>query len=332
MDSAVKPRLQWLDVMKGLGIIAVVAGHVADTRFVYVFHMPLFFIISGFLMKAGRYTDAGMLRHNAMRLLVPYFVFLLIFYVPEALHAIRKGQDLPGLELPHGGSMLQGRLTVFWFITVLFLSSWIFNFMLNRGWLSAFLFVGILFAGYVVGYKHVDLPWAAHVVPVAVFYLWIGNRSALLYGKLMAVSWPRIYGWIIAALIIASFVVAWIWRGNLAMDMKVGYYGIPVLSVAFSIWLTFCIAIVSMWICRTRHLGGVLALIGEASLIIMFLHMAIHRTMHTLPWGITIIPAIAIPLLIYVIVKRYPLTSLLFLGIRKTGKASGGKINDSKLK
>ena len=45
MDSAVKPRLQWLDVMKGLGIIAVVAGHVADTRFVYVFHMPLFFII-----------------------------------------------------------------------------------------------------------------------------------------------------------------------------------------------------------------------------------------------------------------------------------------------
>lgn len=48
-------RLSWLDVLKGIGIILVVIGHVYSNRTVfnwlYSFHMPLFFLAAGWGYK-----------------------------------------------------------------------------------------------------------------------------------------------------------------------------------------------------------------------------------------------------------------------------------------
>lgn len=67
MESAVKkPRLEWLDALRGFTMIMVVANHVlgfgfgmtgkvsASMQFLILFRMPLFFFVSGFLAyKAG---------------------------------------------------------------------------------------------------------------------------------------------------------------------------------------------------------------------------------------------------------------------------------------
>ncbi len=51
-----RERLDWLDALKGIGIAAVVAGHIwAGSVFrdeVYRFHMPLFFMASGAVSRA----------------------------------------------------------------------------------------------------------------------------------------------------------------------------------------------------------------------------------------------------------------------------------------
>lgn len=46
-------RLDWIDWMKAIGIYLVVLGHFYSVgeQFIYVFHIPLFFLISGFLSK-----------------------------------------------------------------------------------------------------------------------------------------------------------------------------------------------------------------------------------------------------------------------------------------
>jgi Fucose 4-O-acetylase and related acetyltransferases len=46
-------RLEWIDWMKVLGIYLIVLGHFHSIgeRFIYVFHVPLFFVISGLLCK-----------------------------------------------------------------------------------------------------------------------------------------------------------------------------------------------------------------------------------------------------------------------------------------
>ena len=51
--SSSSKRLEWIDWMKALGIYLIVLGHFYSYggKFVYVFHVPLFFLISGFLCK-----------------------------------------------------------------------------------------------------------------------------------------------------------------------------------------------------------------------------------------------------------------------------------------
>ncbi len=87
--------------LQTFGIILVVLGHSfylfpADTpviRWTYGFHMPLFFFISGYLLKyvhgdlaqlhlSGR---SGYLTRKARRLLVPYTVISSLFFVPKAI-------------------------------------------------------------------------------------------------------------------------------------------------------------------------------------------------------------------------------------------------------
>ena len=57
----VSARLKWLDIAKGLGILLMVLGHssvpVVVAKFIWAFHMPLFFIASGWTTnwEKGRY-------------------------------------------------------------------------------------------------------------------------------------------------------------------------------------------------------------------------------------------------------------------------------------
>ena len=50
-----KERLSWLDVLKGIGIILVVMGHIYSNSIIfnwlYSFHMPLFFFAAGCVYK-----------------------------------------------------------------------------------------------------------------------------------------------------------------------------------------------------------------------------------------------------------------------------------------
>ena len=76
-----------IDIAKGIGILLVIVGHTgglpADTyihHFIYSFHMPLFFILGGFLFKPSNIVTH--IRKDAKRLLLPYVfsVFLLILW------------------------------------------------------------------------------------------------------------------------------------------------------------------------------------------------------------------------------------------------------------
>ena len=70
-------RLLWMDSAKALGIILVVLGHVPSTfeyRWViYLFHMPLFFVLSGYLFKLA--TPREELVRSFKSLMVPYFIY-----------------------------------------------------------------------------------------------------------------------------------------------------------------------------------------------------------------------------------------------------------------
>ncbi len=59
-----KQRDQTLDVLKGIGIILMVVGHSGSPieHFVYLFHMALFFMASGYTWSDSKVKDLGTMK------------------------------------------------------------------------------------------------------------------------------------------------------------------------------------------------------------------------------------------------------------------------------
>ena len=125
--AAKKPRLGWLDALRGFTMILVLTNHVAlksfgmqirwsaALQFFLLFRMPLFFFISGFLAyKASRLWDARTLRELSLKKmrvqLIPTIVFFLLY-----LAMIPSAPFLDSLQEALASGMKAG----YWFTLVL---------------------------------------------------------------------------------------------------------------------------------------------------------------------------------------------------------------------
>lgn len=74
-----------IDILKGLGIILMVAGHSGFpfTRFIYLFHMAIFFMASGFCFKSESSANVGttikFIKRRFIKLWLPYVVWTTLF-------------------------------------------------------------------------------------------------------------------------------------------------------------------------------------------------------------------------------------------------------------
>ena len=83
MDTqAKKTRLAWIDIAKGIAIIAILMQHIpfkgADGSALFVpyvgqYHVPLFFLVAGFFVSTNK-PMGKFVREKALRLLVPYIL------------------------------------------------------------------------------------------------------------------------------------------------------------------------------------------------------------------------------------------------------------------
>ena len=51
-------RIVWVDFAKGSAIILVVLGHFSEgdlQKFIFVFHMPFFFVMAGYLLNFNKW-------------------------------------------------------------------------------------------------------------------------------------------------------------------------------------------------------------------------------------------------------------------------------------
>ena len=133
-------RLSWLDVTKGFLMILVVIGHYPGeldfplSKYIYWFHMPAFFILSGLFFKPilekGQTKKA--IYKRFMQLIVPYLFFLV------SITTIRYGMEISSgnldiswylndvWKLVIGGRFARGAYGVFWFVTTLFFTYLVF--------------------------------------------------------------------------------------------------------------------------------------------------------------------------------------------------------------
>ena len=80
-----KVRDRSFDILKGIGIMIMIMGHVTwggDSElniWYHSFHMPLFYIISGYFFKETDFL--GLIRKRLKSLLIPYTFWGLFFFL-----------------------------------------------------------------------------------------------------------------------------------------------------------------------------------------------------------------------------------------------------------
>lgn len=69
-------RLKWLDIAKGIAIILMVIGHTSIpeifSRFIFAFHMPLFFIASGWTTNWKKLNIADFIKRRLKTIMLPF--------------------------------------------------------------------------------------------------------------------------------------------------------------------------------------------------------------------------------------------------------------------
>lgn len=81
-------RQDWIDSLRGMAIILVIVAHLNVVsselnQYIYSFHMPLFFFISGYLFNAEKYINIGQryFEKKSHSLIIPYLSFSIISYI-----------------------------------------------------------------------------------------------------------------------------------------------------------------------------------------------------------------------------------------------------------
>ena len=134
-ENSLSVRQEYMDIFRGFGIILMVMGHVNfGSRFdffIHAFHMPMFFVISGFFFPSAMdVTLSNFVRKKARTLLFPYIVFGLCHYLINLLLYPEKGID-PLMHLLFVNTTNMPIAGALWFLTALFLTE-CFYFLINR--------------------------------------------------------------------------------------------------------------------------------------------------------------------------------------------------------
>ncbi|KZT82998.1 acyltransferase family protein [Lactiplantibacillus plantarum] len=92
VGEIMRKRVMWIDIARGIAMLSVIVGHSlfyyvsSDVgRYIYAFHMPIFFILSGYLYREKAYAKE--LKGAAKNLLLPYYatclVMIAVFFVAQ---------------------------------------------------------------------------------------------------------------------------------------------------------------------------------------------------------------------------------------------------------
>lgn len=147
-----KQRIEWIDIAKGIGIIAVLIGHTNSGILqyeIYSFHIPLFIFLSGMLFSGGTKTAKDFFVSRIKRIAVPYYFWALIFFSISVIVPLIMTRTVQ-IDSSCIKYIYMGRKTALWFLGLTFCLNAVF-FALSKAFKSKLLPVGIVCAVLCVG-------------------------------------------------------------------------------------------------------------------------------------------------------------------------------------
>ena len=327
-------RIAYIDIAKGLGILLVVLGHndlreyhPTLNRFVFAFHVPLFFFLSGLFFRPDRsFWETARRKFNTI--LKPFLFTLFLIYLGKAAFAkttfLELAERLPK-DLYASGKYLEW--VQLWFLPTLFavsLFAWIaWRVLFGRvkwDWLRWLLMLVMLTLGVwmvpffwpftvpVVDREFLGLPFSLDLVLICAFYFLLGyevNRKPL----------DKVFASPIFLVATLGLLLVMVFGLHFPLDLNMRRYP--------SLWGNTLQALlgIAMTMSLARHiekwsprLTDWLGYIGRISLVILIFHKTIQETLYIkyirlgIPQDPSIILAflsgVFIPILIYELAIR----------------------------
>lgn len=270
-----------VDIMKGIAILLVIVGHndelphISEWRCVIMsFHMPLFFILSGYFIKGSTKKLLSVIKKDARRLLVPYFaVMALLCGYAYLIHYVLFDDHENALSTfwatmyPSGVKEFANSVPV-WFLCALFFARNII-----KSVLAIIPFVGFavlviisLLATWYCNQIDAELPFAFMEGLSAIVFVLLG----MWVQRCNSIACDAGY---MKALVLVAAIGAWLLAcvyGDVSMVN--GHYKSYLLSVAGACGGTYCVYRISVMLAKVSYINKILQWIGVNSLVILCAH------------------------------------------------------------
>lgn len=293
-----KKRIEWLDVLKCLAMYIVLCGHVTKNKtpdslryYIYAFHMPLFFILSGmgiYLQTLYRdYKFIDFIKGKIRTLLWPYLcfnIFLIPLWIFNFKILTQKQERVRELLLAIFYSNQRWNslpTSTTWFIPTLFLTILCFFIILliTKKDVEKIAVWGMIFG--IMGYSmslntndKLSYPWHLDTVPIAVMLMMFGYIFMKHHQKIdhIILEGSKIKQGL--AFILCIYLGYWCAFHNVKVSMGVNSYGSFLLFIGGVVFFSFACYILS------RNIPDIyiFRLIGRNTIVYLAIHEQIFRT------------------------------------------------------
>lgn len=283
------PRLIWLDIAKATAIILMVLGHTSIpnslSNFIWAFHMPLFFIASGWTTNWEKYSIINFSLTKAKTLLLPFLAYSVIVL---AVQVVMGWNNIS--EWVRNGWVAYA----LWFIPILYLALFCTRFILaiQVKPIRIVALMSLLVVGTSLCRCGVYLPWSLSSVPYATFMIVLGGKMRQwLSQQMLEPKW-----WKILILFFLTLGVSHFWRLDMCFN---GILPVMPLTIG-ALSGTLMVFYISMLI--ERHLPmvtNVMTAIGrETYIIVAFSQIIIMSINHLYPMNVALKYGLLIVLLV----------------------------------
>lgn len=280
-----------ISVYKGIAILLVVLGHAGCGdllgRIIYLFHMPLFYFISGYLFK-DKYLDTtkSFFLHKIKGLYVPFVVYSLIFLLLHNL-LVRVHFDSIVFSIHN---LCEGILKAFLFLNIIPMQSQV--------WFFRSLFISLIIFYVVIWLGH-RFYWHNYMVMVLLGFIFLSGLLISRFGILLPLHFNRdmvcvgfiglgyfckkynllnytrncnLYLTGVSILLLLSLGIV-----GYREDYQKAIFTNPLVLILGGISGIYLIWIISQHLVRIGKIGNLLALFGDLSLYIFIFHVFFFR-------------------------------------------------------
>lgn len=271
-------RIKYIDVAKGLGMLCIIVGHSKNDfvmSIVFTFHVPLFFLISGYFISEKE-SIKDFVTKKIRYLIFPYFIIgfwiVIISMLKELLFGNRNyaGILVDTILSVMYGSGTEENIKLFgiasigaiWFLLALFWALVIVKISLKSRYTVWIIFL-IAIISYVTS-KYIWLPFGIQAGGTAAIFVYIAvcmrKKNWELKGNLVT--------FVIGVVCLIIEVLF-----GISVNIVNNYYGLYGISIIGAFFISTAVLYVSYYLCKFERFSSFFVFWGENSVIILGFHL-----------------------------------------------------------